>query len=141
MAGISDNLLFTRTMLPIMHGGLDAYAMRQKAIANNLANIETDGYQRRLVKFEEALGLALEQSGDNLTRTNPGHLPHPSSAAAAEPELVVEEGEPAYFNGHNGVDVDVEMTELARAQLAYRFATRQVRHVIDTLDRAIRGGR
>lgn len=140
MAGIADNLLFRRTMLPIMNGGLDAYALRQKAIANNLANIETDGYQRRAVRFEEELGKALEQAGESLTRTQPMHLPHPSGAAEVKPELVVDE-EPAYFNGHNGVDVDQEMTELARAQLAYRFATRQVRHVFDTLDRAIRGGR
>jgi len=140
MATITDNLLFTRTLLPMMHSGLDAYALRQKAIANNLANVETDGYQRRTVRFEEELARALEHAGEGLTRTHPDHLPHPSATETVAPRLVVEE-EPAYFNGHNGVDVDVEMTELARAQLNYRFATRQVRHVVDTLDRAIRGGR
>jgi flagellar basal-body rod protein FlgB len=140
MASISDNLLFARTLLPIMHSGLDAYALRQKAIANNLANIETDGYQRRSVHFEEQLAQALEKKGEGLARTHPDHLPHPSAAQVVEAELVVEQ-EADYFNGHNGVDIDREMTELARAQLSYRFATRQVRHVVETLDRAIRGGR
>jgi flagellar basal-body rod protein FlgB len=140
MSSISDNLLFRRTMLPMMHSGLDAYALRQKAIANNLANAETDGYERREVRFEDQLAQALEESGEGLTRTHPDHMPHPSAAGTVEPELAVEE-EPAYFNGHNSVDIDHEMTELARAQLSYRFATRQVRHVVDTLDRAIRGGR
>jgi flagellar basal-body rod protein FlgB len=140
MAEITDNLLFQRTLLPMMHAGLDAYALRQKAIANNLANSETDGYQRRAVRFEEALGQALDSQGDGLTRTHPDHLPHPSAVQPAAPELVVDE-QATYYNGHNNVDVDQEMTELARATLSYRFATRQVRHVVETLDRAIRGGR
>ena len=140
MSSITDNLLFKRTLLPMMQSGLDAYALRQKTIANNLANAETDGYQRRAVNFEDALSKALEDSGAALSRTHPDHMPHPSEAGTAEPKLVVDE-ENTYFNGHNNVDVDQEMTELARATLSYRFATRQVRHVLDTLDRAIRGGR
>jgi len=140
LAEITDNLLFQRTLLPMMHSGLDAYALRQKAIANNLANSETDGYQRRAVQFEDELGQALDAAGGGLTRTHPDHLPHPSVSKPVAPKLVVDE-EATYFNGHNNVDVDQEMTELARATLSYRFATRQVRHVVETLDRAIRGGR
>lgn len=140
MASIADDLLFKRTLLPLLHSGLDAYALRQKAIANNLANSETDGYVRQAVRFEDALDQALESSGEGLSRSHPDHLPHPSEAGTAVPELVADE-EGSYFNGHNNVDVDQEMTELARATLSYRFATRQVRHVVETLDRAIRGGR
>jgi len=41
-------------------------AARQAAIANNIANIETPGYQARKVEFEEALASAVKR-GDMVT--------------------------------------------------------------------------
>lgn len=140
MNDLAGDLLFRRTLLPLLDSGLDAYALRQKAIANNVANAETDGYQRRWVSFEDELKEALEESGGGLSRTHPDHLPHPSESELVEARVLVDESAD-YDNGHNNVDIDREMTELARAQLAYRFATRQTRHVVETLGLAIRGNR
>ena len=38
---------------------LDAYALRHQAISNNLANINTPGYKRQTVRFEDQLAGAL----------------------------------------------------------------------------------
>jgi len=38
---------------------LDAAALRQRVIANNLANVNTPGYCRRVVKFDDHLAKAL----------------------------------------------------------------------------------
>ena len=38
---------------------LDAYALRHQTISNNLANINTPGYKRQEVRFEDQLAGAL----------------------------------------------------------------------------------
>lgn len=50
--------------------GLDAANLRSKAIANNIANINTPGYKRKYVSFEETLNSAnpkIEQKVDDST--------------------------------------------------------------------------
>ena len=39
----------------LLKTALDAYALRQKAIASNVANIDTPGYKRLEVPFESQL--------------------------------------------------------------------------------------
>ena len=39
----------------LMKIGLDATELRGRTIANNIANINTPGYKRRYVSFEESL--------------------------------------------------------------------------------------
>jgi flagellar basal-body rod protein FlgB len=138
MTKISDNLLFQRTIIPQMGRSLDAYSLRQKAIANNIANVETESYQRRVVSFEEDLAAALKEGEEKLKRTHSEHMPRPWESELIEPELEVDENED-YFNGHNNVDIDQEMTELSRAILSYRFSTRQIRHGFSQLKTAITG--
>lgn len=136
----SDRLLFDRTTLHLTTRGLDAYALRQKAIANNVANAETDGYQRRTVSFEEELKQALGTDESGVLRTHPDHLPRPEALGAAEPRIEVDETMD-YYNGHNNVDVDREMTELSRALLSFGYTSKLVHGTFETLQLAIRGSR
>jgi flagellar basal-body rod protein FlgB len=47
-----------------LEAGIKAEGLRQKTIANNVANLETPGYRRIDVKFEELLAKALDSPGD-----------------------------------------------------------------------------
>ena len=47
-----------------LEAGIRAESLRQKAIANNIANLETPGYSRIDVKFEEMLAKALNSPGE-----------------------------------------------------------------------------
>ncbi len=139
MNEISDNLLFRRSLLPLLDSALDAAALRQKAIANNVANAEVDGYQRRVVEFEEQLKEALEENrSGEISRTHPEHLPHPGDAEVVQAKLSVDENTD-YFNGHNNIDIDREMTELARVMLTWRFETRVTQEKFSSLRLAITG--
>lgn len=51
-------------ILDIINAGIKAETLRQKAIANNIANLETPGYRRIDVKFEELLARCLRSSGE-----------------------------------------------------------------------------
>ena len=53
----------TSSILDFLQAGIRTENLRQKAIANNVANIETPGYQRFDVKFEQLLAKALDSSG------------------------------------------------------------------------------
>jgi flagellar basal-body rod protein FlgB len=140
MSGVSEQLMFQRSLVPLLKRSLDANTLRQKAIAHNLANAETDGYTRRDVRFEEALKEALDTSRSDLARGSGEHLEAKDPLEKVFPELY-EDDDDAYFNGHNNVDVDREMTELARAGLGYRFGVRQLRHQFEQIGLAIRGNR
>lgn len=46
-----------------LDAGIQAEALRQKAITNNIANLETPDYRRVDVKFEELLAKSMDSKG------------------------------------------------------------------------------
>jgi flagellar basal-body rod protein FlgB len=140
MSSISDQLMFQRSLVPLLKRSLDASALRQKTIAHNIANTETDGYARKEVRFEEALREALAEKTAALKGADGRHLSGPDAMESVRAEVHEALGGD-YFNGHNNVDIDEEMVDLARAGLNYRFGVRQLRHQFDQIGLAIRGNR
>ncbi len=53
----------TNSVVDFLEAGIRAENLRQKAIANNIANLETPGYRRIDVEFEQLLAKALGSSG------------------------------------------------------------------------------
>ena len=53
----------TENIFDFISAGINAENLRQKAIANNIANHETEGYKRLDIKFEEVLAKSLEEDG------------------------------------------------------------------------------
>ena len=53
----------TANIMDFLEAGLAAESLRQKAIANNVANLETPGYRSINVKFKELLAKALDSPG------------------------------------------------------------------------------
>ena len=47
-------------VVSVLEAGLRANALRSKVIANNVANIDTPGFRRRAVRFEQLLAERLE---------------------------------------------------------------------------------
>jgi len=54
----------TNNIINILDAGIKAETLRQKAIANNVANAETPGYRRIDVKFEDLLTKHLSKNGE-----------------------------------------------------------------------------
>jgi flagellar basal-body rod protein FlgB len=128
--------IFASSHLGDLKKALDVYAARHRVVADNIANVETQGYRARELRFEEYLaGADLRLQG---ARTNPNHL------HLGRRELDSVEGRSAYSasehdNGTNNVDIDQEMTDLATNDLAYRLATRLLSMKYQNLRSAIRG--
>ncbi len=105
--------------LRVAIGGLSA---RQTAIADNIANIETPGYQARKVKFEEALTQAVA-AGDPVSTILP------STARSLEPTRL---------NGSN-VNLDQETLSQVDTFMRYQLAIRALDGKYGTLRSVIKG--
>jgi len=108
-------------MLQQALGGL---AGRQQAIAGNIANVDTPGYQRRDVEFEGALRASMGGSETQLATTTMGHIarasPRPSLLGGADG---VQGHSTTGRNDGNDVDIDYEMTRMAETSLRYQVLT------------------
>jgi flagellar basal-body rod protein FlgB len=130
---ILKNTVFKHTSIPIIKKSLDAASLRGKAIANNMANLSTPGYQRIEVAFEEQLRHALDENAERLARTDYNHgyggRPHiemikPIAYRSEDPTLPGE---------INNVDVDLENAKLAETQLHFNFSVRFLRDRLETI--------
>jgi len=101
---------------------LNAAALRHRVIAQNVANVNTPGYRRREVAFEDDLAKALASSGPT---------------AHVKPQVIVVDG-PERVDG-NTVDIDREMGDLGKNALLYQAAAQIVSSRVASLRAAISG--
>ncbi len=129
--------LFGATKLPLLHKSLDAYSLRHRAIADNISNIMTPGYQRKEVEFEEKLQAATK--GKAMSQTNDKHIGHRGvNFADLNAELKIDR-ELSDINELNNVDIDAEMTDMAQNQLKFSFASQMSKLYFQLLQTSIRG--
>jgi len=121
--------------LGVLQTALDGLAARQQAIAGNIANIDTPGYQRKDVNFESNLRASIGV-GPRLATTDPRHI----AIAPAGGGLLAGAagGNPVQSttgrNDDNNVDIDYEMTQLADTQLRYELMTQATTATFGTLN-------
>jgi len=108
-------------------------AARHTAVANNVANVDTPGFIRADVRFEEALAVALD-----LARRAPNHDSRGLQTLSLRPTKDI--SAPARADGNN-VDIDREMAVLARNALSYQAASETLSARIRMLRAAINQGR
>jgi len=127
--------IFGHAHLENLKKAVDVYARRHQVTAQNISNVETQGYRAKRLKFEELLdGANMRLEG---TRTNRHHVPIGGRGGAVQD--LVEETDSDFDNGTNNVDIDSEMTTLATNDLSYRMATRLLSGRYAMLRGAIKG--
>lgn len=93
----------------VLAKSLDAAGARHRIIADNIANVETPGFIRSEVKFDDKLQEALASSNP----TNAMRL-----VQDIEPDVEQDTATPAGANGNN-VNIDKEMADLTKNGLQY----------------------
>lgn len=135
-----NEFMFEQTNLPLLQKGLDTYAVRQKASAHNIANVNTHGFRRMEVQFEEELRKALKiDRGVTGTQTHEGHLKIGAGRLNEVEPIPYMPNDPELHSGVNNVDIDHEMVRLAKAQLSFDFASRMSKRTFSGLRSSIRG--
>ncbi len=108
---------------------IDAGAIRHKTIANNIANVNTPGYKRLDVKFEDELKAAL--SGNGIV-----------DISSVRPKIVIAKSteKTALRNDGNNINIEVEVSELIKNTMSYNIYVQLMSKKFAALKLAIGGG-
>lgn len=121
---------------------LDASILRQSVISNNIANVDTPYYKRSEVKFEQYLKQELQATKSTFVgnRTDPRHLQigGPSVEQPIHAGITVDRTT-SMNNNFNNVDIDSEMSLMAKNQLYYNTLVQQMSHEFKMTRTAIDG--
>ena len=98
---------------------LDGLALRQRTIANNIANVNTPNYHAKRVAFEEALAKSVEAGSGSTVATTASSL------------------EPTRLDGNN-VNLDTETLSNIDTVLRYQFAALAVNGPFTAMRSAMR---
>lgn len=143
--------------MDVVQKALDGLSLRHTAIASNLANVDTPGYHRKVVSFEDSLKTAIshhdgagssqgipqasndEQLAMKLTRAD--HMtqfPVISNLTQLEPQMD-EVTDVEYRSDGNSVDVETEMSQLAKNTQRYTALARMEKELFQKLKIAMSG--
>jgi flagellar basal-body rod protein FlgB len=125
-------------LIGVMSRAMDASALRQKAIANNIANVDTPNYKPVEVSFEKLLQKEIDSSFTGKV-TNEKHVAIGRTGNMPTPESV--KANIVMKNSENGVDVDYEMSEMSKNSLWYQSLTYGINEEFNLLKMSIRGSR
>jgi len=119
---------------------LDLQLQRQNVVTSNMANIKTPGYRARKLLFEEDLqaALGLDARG-KMSRTNRKHMPAVFDPNGFGPQLE-KAFKPRIVHGEDRVDLDKEMSTMAKTNLHYSALTTVIRSRFEGLRQIITEG-
>ncbi|WNM24549.1 flagellar basal body protein [Demequina capsici] len=110
--------MFGSVSFDAMSSALDALSLRQQTIADNIANVQTPGYQARRVAFEDALKSAVARGSGQVSAT------------------VGVSVEPTREDGNN-VNLDTETVSNIDTGLRYQLASQAMSNEFSQLRTAI----
>ena len=96
--------MFDSVTFNALSSALDGLSARQRAIANNIANVNTPGYQAQRVSFEEALAASVKERDGVVAPTTKSSL------------------DPTRLDGNN-VNLDTETLSNIDTVLRFQFAS------------------
>lgn len=111
--------MFDSVTLSALTSALDGLAARQRAIADNVANVNTPNYAAKRVAFEDALAKSVENGSGRVQSTLATSL------------------EPTREDGNN-VNLDTETLSNIDTVLRYQFASRAVEGTFSSVRSALR---
>ncbi|MCX5645663.1 MAG: flagellar basal body rod protein FlgB [Phycisphaerae bacterium] len=110
----------------LLESGIKAEELRQRTIASNIANIETPGYRRLDVRFEELLAKAMKSQ----RAADPDDL---------EPEIFQPKATPVKSNG-NDVNMEMEIGEMLKNSFRQTAFVRLLRKKFAQAEEAVNTG-
>ena len=130
----------------IMEQALHYRKIRQDMIASNIANADTPFYKPRDIRFEDVLQNEIDKKFNKpskeleLAKTNPMHLEPKEFEDNLKPIVFFRDGHLAR-NDRNSVDIDIEMTEMAKNNIAYNATLQALKKDIEIFKAVIDSSR
>lgn len=125
--GITDkvDMAVTPSQFDLLAKAVDVTVLRHKVLSQNVANVNTPGYRKLDVSFDDALAKHLERHGED-------------GVGQLQPTIVEDTTTPARLDGNN-VDIDREMMRLNKNTLLNNTYLQIVATKTAMMRRAING--
>ncbi|WP_068672400.1 flagellar basal body rod protein FlgB [Oceanobacillus sp. Castelsardo] len=120
-----------------LENSLDYASTKNRVISNNIANVDTPNYKTKDVVFKNILDNAI-QSKLEARKTNEKHLPFYSENKSTY--RVITKNNTIYNHNGNNVDIDKQMSDLAKNQIYYNSLVDRMNGKFNSLRTVIRGG-
>lgn len=115
---VQKNTMINTDRIKLLDNAILAYNWRLKALSSNLANLDTPGYQKLSVDFEETL------------QENRHAIPGIRGATSVEPRMQVED---------TPATLETELMNLADTQMRMQFSTRALHDHFEMIKSGITG--
>lgn len=129
--------LLASSQVSVLEQALGAASLRQKVISNNIANVNTPGFKKSEVSFEDLLQDAVNGGKLQLTRTQEKHIPTQENGQISP--IISTDDSTTFRTDGNNVDIDVEMAGLAKNSIYYDAVAQQLNTYFSNLKSAIKG--
>lgn len=132
---------------PLLEKALDGSWLRNEALSNNIANVNTPNYIRQDVNFQDYLKAAMSKDTIRGIMTDPRHIPmngtsdDEESASNVHFQITKDYSTSALRSDGNNVDIDKEMAELAKNQILYNTFAEMINKNFSMTMSAIKEGR
>jgi flagellar basal-body rod protein FlgB len=131
----SSNIPKDRQVYDLIKRSMDASSLRGKVIANNIANINTKGYKKYSVSFEETLKKNIDDI--SMKTTDERHI---SSMKDSSDVTIAQDTSSSMREDGNNVDIDSEMANQAANTLLYNTMISQINSRLSNERYVITGG-
>lgn len=132
---------------PLLERALDGSWLRNEAITKNIANVDTPGYTRQDVNFEDYLKAAMSKDTIKGIIAEPRHIPINGTSDDEESvnntsfNITKDYSSATLRSDGNNVDIDTEMGELAKNQILFNAYAAMINKDFALNKAAIREGR
>ncbi|WP_231881809.1 flagellar basal body rod protein FlgB [Anaerosporomusa subterranea] len=136
------NILSSAPHAALLEQAIAAASVRHKVIADNIANVNTPGFKRSEVRFEDALREEMDSKKKKLPMsiTHERHIGQIVRSNALSPQIrTVTEN--SYRTDGNNVDIEIEMANMAKNTIYYDATVQQLSRHYSSIKSAINEGR
>lgn len=130
-----SNLSYDNKVYNLIKQGLDATSLRSKVIANNIANVNTKGYKKYYVTFEETLKDAMNSV--KLEKSDALHLDGANNTGKIS---IKQDTSTSMREDGNNVDIESEMSNQAANTLLYNALITQANSKLSLTRYVVTGG-
>ncbi|KXG75740.1 flagellar basal body rod protein FlgB [Thermotalea metallivorans] len=127
--------------IKILEKSLNAAWLRNEAISNNIANVNTPGYKREKVEFESILKDSLMHLGIEGKLTHEKHIPLGNLGIDHIGPVIQKDFTSKYRRDGNNVNIDVEMANLAKNTIRYNMMAQRISGKFNKLKQIMKDGR
>lgn len=133
--------LLSNEVLTSLENAINVASFRHSVLSENIANVETPGYQRKDIPFQALLKRQMTSDTSQLTPriTHPNHLYSTGDAGSAFQANVIRPKDTQIDEKGNNVNIDLEMGTMAQNTIYHEVVTDLLSRKFSSIKMAIKG--